>query len=234
MRNQREQAMTNTAKFHVPIRIVVPVAIVVLLVALGLAGQIATLKPIHEAQSVAAISNGGVAFSKVEYVDKIWESRVLPTARDTSVPLDTLVGALEKNPKSAGERYGHDVGGAYSFLVHFTGKVTKVDSSSPIGKITVNVPFSGSELPVKVQIGPVIMGTAIRDALKFISFEQFLNQMQYGGVADQLNTQVEKTVVSKLDLKTLTGKEIEVRGAFTYDGTNAKNLLVTPIIVTME
>lgn len=204
-----------------------------ILVILVFAGQVATLKPINQAQSVAAISNGGTAFNKVQYVDKIWDSRVLPTARDTSTPIDTLVNALEKDPKAAAHEYGHDVGGAYSFLVHFSGTVSKVDTASPTGTISVNVPFSGSHLLVNVQIGPVILGTSIRDALKFISFEQFLNQMQYGSVADQINTQVENTVVSKLNLKTLIGKRIDVRGAFTYDGTNAKDLLVTPIIVTL-
>lgn len=225
--------MTNTTKFHVPLRVAVPVGIVVVLAILAVTGQIATLVPAEKAQSVAAISNGGTAFDKVQYVDKIWNSRVVPTARDTAIPIDTVVAALEKDPTVAGKEYGHDVGGAYSFLVHLSGTVTKVDTSSPTGTITVNVPFSGTTLPVKVQIGPVILGTSIRDALKFITFEQFLNQMQYGSVADQMNTKVQQTVVSKLNLKTLEGKRINVRGAFTYDGTNPKDLLVTPIIVTL-
>ena len=48
-----------------------------------------------------------------------------------------------------------------------------------------------------------------------------------------LNTRVEKNVVSKLDLKTLEGKTVSVKGAFTYDGSNAKDILVTPVLVTV-
>jgi len=225
--------MTSVKVSRITMRIYIPIAIVLLLVLLGALGQLATIVPIKDAQTVAAISNGGVAFDKVKYVDSIWKSRVIPAAENDAVSIATLVPDLEKSPQAAEVKYGHDVGGAYSFLVSFSGTVTKVDTSSPTGTITVAAPVSGQELAIKVQIGPVILGTALRDAMKFISFGQFLNQVQYGGVGDELNSRVEQDVVSKLDLKSLQGKMVSVRGAFTYDGTNAKNLLVIPIIVTV-
>ena len=214
-------------------RVYVLVGIVVILLVLGAFGQIATVRPIKEAQTVAAISNGGTAFSATGYVDSIWKSRVIPTAEKDAVPLQTLVTDLQNNVQTATQRYGHDVGGAYSFLVRFSGKVTKVDTSSPTGSITVLVPVGGKTVSVKVQIGPVILGTSLRDALKFITFEEFLNQVQYGSVADSLNSRVENDVVSKLNLKTLVGKTIHARGAFTYDGSNATDLLVTPIAISV-
>jgi predicted lipoprotein len=225
--------MTNEK--HTPrlLRVLVPSAAVVVLAVLWFAGLVATVKPIKEAQSVAAIAEGGTAFDKVKYVDSIWQSRVLPTVETTSISIDKLIPALEKDPESAVKDFGNNVGGAYNFLIHFTGTVSSVDTSSMTGTVTVKVPYGSEELSVKVQIGPIILGTALRDALKFISFEQFLNQIQYGGVSDELNTRVEKNVVSKLDLKTLEGKTVSVKGAFTYDGSNAKDILVTPVLVTV-
>jgi predicted lipoprotein len=215
------------------LRVVAASAVVVVLVVLWFAGLIATVKPIEKARSVAAIAQGGTAFDKVKYVDSIWQSRVLPAVETTSTSIDKLIPALEKDPESAVKEFGNNVGGAYNFLIYFTGTVSSVDTSSMTGTVTVNADYENGHLPVKVQIGPIILGTALRDALKFISFEQFLNQIQYGGVSDELNSRVEKDVVSKLDLKTLKGKTVSVKGAFTYDGANARDILVTPVLVTV-
>lgn len=212
-------------------RLYVPLGLVVVLVVLAAVGQIATIQPIKDARSVAAISNGGTAFDPTTYVDSIWKSRVIPDAEKNAVPVATLVPELQSSPKTATSRYGNDVGGSFGFLVEFSGTVTKVDTSTPLGSIIVNSSVGGKELPIKVQIGPVILGTSLRDSLKFISFGQFLNQVQYGSVADALNARVEKDVVSALNLKSLPGKTVNVRGAYTYDGTDAGNIVVTPIVM---
>jgi len=216
------------------LRVGVPVLIVVVLIVLYFAGALATVKPIADARSVAALAEGGTVFDKVKYVDGIWQSKVIPTVEKESVEFDTLIAAIQADPKQAGGKYGNDVGGATNYLVSFSGTVENVDTSSLTGTISVNVPFQGTNVPVKIQIGPIILGTALRDAVKFIKFEEFLNQMQFGNVSDELNTRVEKDVVSKLDLKSLTGKKISIKGAFTYDGRSIKDLLVTPVVVTVE
>ncbi len=225
--------MVQTVKSRTIIRASVPIGIIVVLVILSVTGAIATIVPIKGAQSVAAIANGGTAFDPVQFVQSIWKSRVIPEANRSTLTLDTLIPALQKDPAKAVEEYGHNVGGAANFIVTFSGTVTKIDTSSPTGRITMKVPYAGGELAVEVQVGPVILGTSLRDSMPFISFSQFLNQVQYGSVADELNTQVEKSVVSKLDLKNLTGKRLTIRGAFTYDSTNVKDIVVTPIVITI-
>ncbi len=226
--------MTFAFDRRILVRVGVPVLIVVLLVVLYFAGALATVKPIKDAKSVAALAEGGTAFDKVKYVDGIWDSKVIPTVEKDSVAFDTLISAIETDPKQAADTYGHDVGGATNYLVSFSGTVGNVDTSSLTGTISVDVPYQGKEFPVKVQIGPIILGTALRDAVKFIKFEDFLNQMQFGNVSDELNTRVEKDVVSKLDLKSLSGRKVSMKGAFTYDGTGIENILVTPVIVKVE
>ena len=35
-----------------------------------------------------------------------------------------------------------------------------------------------------IQIGPVLRGTALRDALEFVRFTDFVNQFEFAGVAN--------------------------------------------------
>ena len=216
------------------VRIAVPIGIVVVLVVLRFAGLLATVKPIGSAQSLAAVMEGGTTFDKVKFVDSIWESKVIPTVEQKAVGLDVLIPAIQKSPDDAVKEHGNNIGGAFNFLVQFAGKVTKVDTKSLTGTVTVDADYPGGSLPVKLQIGPIILGTALRDAVKFITFQQFTNQMQYGGVSDELNGRVSKEVISKLDVKTLVGKRLQIKGAFTYDTANPKDVLVTPVIVGAE
>jgi predicted lipoprotein len=37
--------------------------------------------------------------------------------------------------------------------------------------------------------------------------------------------------VSSVDIKTLVGRTVEVKGAFTYDEANPRELVVTPVIM---
>ncbi|MGO9411197.1 MAG: DUF2291 family protein [Spirochaetia bacterium] len=215
-------------------RVAVPVGIVVVLVILWFTGLLATVKPIGSAQSLAAVMEGGTAFDRVKFVDGIWESKVIPTVDQKAVSLDELFPAIQKSPEDAVKQHGNNIGGAFNFLVQFVGTVAAVDTKSLTGTVTVQADYAGGRMPVKLQIGPIILGTALRDAVKFISFEQFANQMQYGGVSDELNGRVAKDVISKLDLKNLVGKRISVKGAFTYDTANPKDVLVTPVIVSAE
>jgi predicted lipoprotein len=226
--------MTITGNRRRVLRIGAWVAIAGLLATFWFTGLLATVKPIADAKSLAAVAGGGTAFDRVAYVDGIWHSRVVPTVEQKSLDINTLVSALEKNPGEASREYGNDVGGAYNFLVRFSGTVTAVDTKSLTGSLTVSAPFQGGALAIKVLIGPIILGTALRDALGFITFEQFTNQMQYGAVSDELNTRVMKNVVSQMDLGTIAGKKVSIDGAFTYDGSNARDLQVTPVIVRIE
>jgi predicted lipoprotein len=226
--------MASAAISHRYLRIGIIVGIVAALVILWFAGLLATVKPIGSAQSMEAMMEGGTAFDKVKFVDDIWDSKVIPTTEKNAVSLSRLVAAIQKNADDAGKEYGNNVGGAYNFLVQFSGKVSKVDTTSLTGTVTVDADVAAGSLPVNIQIGPIILGTALRDAVKFITFEQFTNQMQYGGVSDEMNGRITRYVISKLNLKGLVGKRVSVKGAFTYDGTSAKDILVTPVIITQE
>ncbi len=202
----------------------------VVFAALWAGGLVATVRPIGGSAAGDSHPSAGLAFKPDAYVARIWGTRVVPDVRRESASLATVLAALAKDKGAALARYGHKVASTYNILVRFTGTVGRVDTSSPIGTMRVTV-AGASPVAVKVATGPVILGTTLRDALKFISFGEFLNQIQYGDVADALNSRVVKTVVAPLDLAKLKGRSVTVYGAWTYDDGDPSDITVTPVII---
>ena len=62
----------------------------------------------------------------------------------------------------------------------------------------------------RIQVGPVLRGTALRDALGFIRFTDFANQFDFAGVANALNDRVLATVLGPLDVEALAGQRRDV------------------------
>ncbi len=112
-------------------------------------------------------------------------------------------------------------------MVKGQGKVTKVDTSTPNGVITVDLGPAGGGQAVTVQIGPSISGQSLRDAVGFISFGDFTNQIQYGSVSGALDDKVAKDVTGKLNPAQLQGKTVSFYGTFTLD--DPKNIVITPV-----
>jgi predicted lipoprotein len=152
------------------------------------------------------------------YVAGAWSSKIVPTVHDKAVEVTTVAAAIAKDPEAAGRQYGHQAGNGspYAFMVKGSGTVTKVDTSAPTGPLTVEVPQAGGKpLTVTIATGPVIAGTAVRDAVGFISFGDFTNQIEYANVANQINNRVKTEVVAKIDRAAVTGKKITFYGAFS-------------------
>lgn len=153
------------------------------------------------------------------YVAANWAQKIVPTVHDKAVEITTVAAAIAKDPDAAGKQYGHQAGtgSPYAFMVKGSGTVTKVDTAAPTGPMTVEVPKAGGGAPLTITVatGPVIAGTAIRDAVGFIAFGDFTNQIAYADVANQINAKVKSEVTSKVDVKSLTGKKVSFYGAFS-------------------
>ena len=69
----------------------------------------------------------------------------------------------------------------------------------------------GERLPktviVRVQTGPAINGTDLRDATGSISFEQFTNQIDYQNAGYALNNEMKKQVLAKIDTSKPDGQD---------------------------
>jgi predicted lipoprotein len=82
--------------------------------------------------------------------------------------------------------------------------------------MTVEIDQNGAKpLRLTIATGPVIAGTAIRDAVGFIAFGDFTNQIDYADVANQINNRVKTDVLAKVDVKDAKGKTVAFYGAFS-------------------
>ncbi|MGW5241525.1 DUF2291 domain-containing protein [Monashia sp. NPDC004114] len=161
---------------------------------------------------------GSAPFDAKTYVDGIWESKVLPTVTKDAVSAADLLPALAADQAAASKKYGNQAGtgSPYAFLVNGTGTVKAVDDESPSHPLTVKVDgLDGKDNTVQIVTGPVIAGTALRDAVKFITFGDFTNQLDYADAATGLNSKVKSEVLAGVNAKDLVGKKVKFAGAFS-------------------
>jgi predicted lipoprotein len=170
-------------------------------------------------------AGGRPAFNRDQYGRQTYPKAVA-TLEKNAQPVPSLAAALEKDPNAAGEKFGHRAGnGPYSFAVRGDGVAGKVKD----GVLPVRVKGVPKSTTVAIQTGPALPGTAIRDAVGFIEFGQFLNQVEFADAATALNTQVKAQVLKSLDAQSLQGKRIRFLGAFTSLTPTA--ITVTPVKV---
>jgi len=157
------------------------------------------------------------AFGKKEF------PRIKASIEKGAVDAKELAEAIAADKAAAGEKYGKPGSVGPIFPVKFSGVVG--EGSSGIFKVKVDGLPEG--VGVRVQTGPAINGTEVRDATGTISFGQFTNQIEYQDAGSALNNQIKAEVLAKLDRKNLPGKTIEVVGVFQL--INPANWMVTPV-----
>lgn len=190
-----------------------------------------TVKSLDSQGGTSAVA-GSSNLDPEKYVSSIWSSKLLPTVKKSAVELTTLLPALEKNRAGTIKRYGNfaSTGGFPAFLVKGSGRVVSVDTAALVSTAGIALdPGSGSKPDVFIQLGPILTGTDVRDALPFINFNQFLNQVQYEEVSIAINSRIRDSVAPKLDPATLKGKKVAFSGAFTLGAE--KNVVVMPVLV---
>jgi predicted lipoprotein len=196
------------------------------------AGVLAILRPwtIVPIQSTPAGT-----FDPGGYVTSIWESRVLPTAQSSAIELRTFMESQRADLKvgssmrNADLKVGSSMGGATrAVFVKGTATVAEVDRKSRIGLARLRLPWAKDAQAAAIQIGPVLRGTALRDALEFVRFTDFVNQLEFAGVANALNDRVVKGVLTAVIADELTGREVTFVGAVPTTGTSS-TLEIVPV-----
>ncbi|MFE4684024.1 DUF2291 family protein [Streptomyces sp. NPDC056721] len=178
------------------------IALVVLVAAM-------VLSTTYRSQSAPA-PDQAAKFNPATYGAKTYGPKVVPAIRKKAVNLSILSKAITADSDAAGKRYGHRDGTSpYSYAVTFTGTAAAAQN----GLTPVAVP--GVTARVSVQTGPAVNGTSLRDAVGFISFGQFTNQVDFADAGTALNNQVKAKVLAHLDVDSLKGKRITVIGAMT-------------------
>ena len=174
--------------------------------------------------------NGG-DFDAARYVATIWQARAMPTIDREAVPAQTLLPALATNLDAAGAEHGRRVGegSAWTFVLRGEGRVSAVDTTARRGTATVTL-ADGRTL--SLQVGPVVTGTAIRDALPFVAFNDFADQLAFADVGRALTARAlagVRPVVASLR----PGQQVRFVGVANVRDAS-EPLVVTPIALAVD
>jgi predicted lipoprotein len=174
-----------------------------------------TVRPI-DAEKEAP--EGPAAVSPAAYVDSIWAAKLVPAVLNAAVDARTLMDALAASPEDAQVRYGHrEANGPMYFIVKGAGVVTSVDARSRNGLAFVDLAPFDRRADLSIQIGPVLRGTSLRDATGIVRFTDFVNQLQFADVGNELNDRVLKTVLASLDKAKLKGSVVTFAGTLAAE-----------------
>ena len=213
------------------ILIILPVALMILLAAS------CTIVPIDPDAENGAAGSAVLQARDVEtYLDDYWEPYMLPEIHERRVDLATLIQVASANGWDyAGEMHGEirgDIGASYTFIVYCTAVVKETNTESRNGFIVVEVGDQDS-YEVRVSIGPALSGTAIRDSIRFVDFNQFVNQVDFARLATELNSRGNENALRSADIFSLDGMTIEFTGSFT--APNGSDVLsVMPIFLEVK
>ena len=189
---------------------------------------------------VATEKKGGGADSSgasgpEQQVAEMWDTKVLPYLEGKAGDFKTVSEAVRTNVEAAGVTYGNkekQASSPWTVIVRLEGKIVAANTESRAGSIDVDADGNGTA-DARVQIGPVMRGTALRDSLDFVSFNQFTNQIDFAQFGKAFNLHVDKTLTSKLPRDQLVGKTVQVLGAFPVE--NSKDLpLITPAKIELK
>ena len=106
-------------------------------------------------------------------------------------------------------------------------KLTGVVGEGRSGIFNLTVDGMPEGIRIRVQTGPAVNGTELRDMPGDIEFSDFKNQIDYQDAGSALNRVMSAEILQDLDRDSLTGKVMEVTGVFKL--INPKNWLITPV-----
>jgi predicted lipoprotein len=166
-----------------------------------------TIRPIAEAPRGPFDANA--------YVAQIWDARALPALRSRAV-------AFEDFQRQHIE---------HATPVSIDGNVVAVDTSSRVGTAAIDVAPADGHPDALLVIGPVVRGTALRDALGFIQFTDFTNQIQFATVAGALNDRALAATLGSVEPADLNGRRVQVLGVAWRDAGSPDGL---PFVVPVQ
>ena len=144
-----------------------------------------------------------------------------------AVEAKTLAEALQANQQEAVQKYG--VG---SPLPVIPVKLEGVVQPGQMGIFPLQVAGLPAGNQVRLQTGPAITGTDLRDASGKIQFGDFTNQIEYQNAGSAINRAMKAAVLDKLDRDALPGKTVQVVGVFRL--LTPTNWMVTPVSVEVK
>lgn len=148
--------------------------------------------------------------------------KIKASVEERAVDAAEVGQALAVDKDAAGKKYG--IGSVNPVIpIKFTGIVLERKSNYNV----IEVDGLPEGMAIRVQTGPAVNGTDLRDATGTIEFGQFKNQIEFQNAGSALNNEMKKQVLEGVDVNNLVGKTVSVTGVFKL--VNPKNWLVTPV-----
>lgn len=154
--------------------------------------------------------------------------RIQAFVKEKAVDAATLAPAVLADKDAAAEQYGTASSTGAIMFVTLTGVAGEARS----GVYPLTVEGMPEDITVRVQTGPAINGTDLRDATGDIAFGDFKNQIEYQDAGSGINRAMKAVVLDGIDTANLTGKSVSVTGAFRL--INPKNWMITPVEVAVQ
>ena len=141
----------------------------------------------------AGAPNGGGAFDPDKMVAAIWSAKVVPYFEKKAGPSSRSARSRRQVAgRGRARKFGYRAKSEdtpWTLMVKFDGVIVAADTESRASTISVDATGKGKTDAI-VQIGPAMRGTAIRDALDFVSFGDFTNQIDFARFGKAFNTYV--------------------------------------------
>ncbi|MBY3197579.1 DUF2291 family protein [Rhizobium laguerreae] len=188
-------------------------ALLAAVVAAALPGCKIIKTPTAEEKAAAAAKT---AFDPNAKVEAIWQSETVPYFEKRAGDLKDVMQLATSSPDAAGEKYGNprkQSSSPWTYAVKITGKVVAADTASRAATLDVDADGDG-KADAKVQIGPALRGTALRDTLEFVNFNEFKNQIEWAQFGKAFNEKANTTFLSAIPREGLAGKTVTAIGAF--------------------
>jgi len=178
---------------------------------------------------------GEVKFNAGDNVAEIWDLAAIPELTGKAVDLSTFLTEANGDLKSLADKYGkYSMGtsGELSYTVKTVATVTEVNTEKKAGYMVFTIDGYSGPIITELQIGPVFKGSAVRDSLNIIKFEDYKNQVDYAAVSQSIHEIIKSKILDQIDLSSLVGKQIEFTGCFTVDKEDL--ILITPVVLTVK
>ncbi|NEI97533.1 DUF2291 family protein [Rhizobium ruizarguesonis] len=201
-------------------------ALLAAVVAAALPGCKIIKTPTAEERAAAAAKT---AFDPNAKVGAIWQSEAVPYFEKRAGDLKDVMQLSASSPDAAGEKYGNprkQSSSPWTYAVKITGKVVAADTASRAATLDVDADGDG-KADAKVQIGPALRGTALRDTLDFVNFNEFKNQIEWAQFGKAFNEKANAAFLSAVPREGLVGKTVTAIGAFPLP-KSGELPLVTP------
>lgn len=209
------------------------VILLLMLLAITVAAMTGCVKVVKIGEEASI--TGNVEFNAGDNVADFWESLALPELTEKAIDLKVFLEEANGDLKSLADKYGkYSMGdsGELTYTVKGTATVKEVITEKKAGYMVVTLDdYSGTE-EIRLQIGTVFKGSAVRDALEFIKFGDYKNQEEYAAVSQSIHQVIQATVIDQVGIDSLVEKQIEFTGCFTVDKNEL--LLITPVVLTVK